>query len=149
MLSDEWYAEKTTPCAMRVFQFFACPLFQVRPRHKVKHQPRLLNTPPQPIVRTPSSFSLYLTRNRWNCLFIYVFQDGAYFGPLKCSKDYIGESLPALVTNIKESHPELRAFMIDVLRERAGGAQKALSHASDNFYKDLKAQGVSSRKYIG
>lgn len=73
-----------------------------------------------------------------------MFQESSYFGPLKVSKDYVGESVPALLTNIKENHPEVRAYMIDALRERAGGAQKAFTHASENFYADLKENGESS-----
>ena len=60
---------------------------------------------------------------------------------MKCSKDYLGDSLPPLITNMKESHSDVRAYMIEILRERVGGAQKAHSHASDNFYKHLKENG--------
>ena len=63
---------------------------------------------------------------------------------MKCSKDYLGDSLPPLITNMKESHSEVRAYMIDVMRERVGGTQKALTHASDNFYEHLKNNGEGS-----
>lgn len=69
-------------------------------------------------------------------------QDGSKFGPLVCSKEYIGESLPALVTNIKESHSEVRAFMIESLMETVGASEGALLHASDKFYSDIKTTGL-------
>eukprot|EP00904_Undaria_pinnatifida_P000524 jgi/Undpi1/10472/HiC_scaffold_29.g12922.m1 len=69
-------------------------------------------------------------------------QDGPYFGPLKCTKEYLDDSLPALVTNIPESHADVRAYTINVLKERLSATQPALAHASDNFYKDLRANGL-------
>lgn len=63
-----------------------------------------------------------------------------------CSKEYIGESLPALVTNIKESHSEVRAFMIESLMETVGASEGALLHASDKFYSDIKTTGENGTK---
>lgn len=70
-----------------------------------------------------------------------VSQDGAYFGPLKNSEEYVAKSLPALVTNLKEDHPGVRDYTIAVLRERLAATQTSLTHASDNFYKNLWENG--------
>lgn len=68
-------------------------------------------------------------------------QLGARFGPMKCTDTYVGKSLPALVTNLKEAHPDVRAYTLSVLRERLGSVQSAWQHSSDNFYKNLWANG--------
>eukprot|EP00752_Nemacystus_decipiens_P008261 g7387.t1 len=69
-------------------------------------------------------------------------QYGPYFGPLKCNEEYIGQSRPALVTNIKEFHPDVRDYTIAVLRERLAATQTALDHSAEGFYKNLWANGL-------
>ena len=68
-------------------------------------------------------------------------QDGAYFGAMKCSRDYLGDSLPALVTNLKESHPAVREYMHSMVRERFGTAETAILHAAEKFYSDKRTNG--------
>ncbi|CBN74954.1 hypothetical protein Esi_0060_0076 [Ectocarpus siliculosus] len=69
-------------------------------------------------------------------------QDGAYFGPLKCKKQYIGESLPTLASNQKESHQVLREHKLRVFRSRVPFAQSAMTNATDTFYKNLRDNGT-------
>ncbi|CAN0173648.1 unnamed protein product [Ascophyllum nodosum] len=68
-------------------------------------------------------------------------QDGAYFGAVRCSREYLGNSLPALVTNLKEAHPVVREYMFTIVRERLDSAPTALSHAADAFYNDKRLNG--------
>ncbi|CAM9442585.1 unnamed protein product [Ectocarpus sp. 4 AP-2014] len=68
-------------------------------------------------------------------------QDGAYFGPIKCKKEYIGESLPTLITNQKESHQTFRQHALTAFRTRVPFAQSAMTNATDTFYKDLRDNG--------
>lgn len=75
------------------------------------------------------------------CSFLCFSQDGKYFGPLKFTEAYCADTMPALITNIGESHLAIREYTIAALRERLGVTETALFHASDNFYKDLKADG--------
>ncbi|CAN0296296.1 unnamed protein product [Ascophyllum nodosum] len=69
-------------------------------------------------------------------------QDGAYFGAMRCSREYLGDSLPALVTNLKESHPAVREYMLTIVRERLGSAPTALSHAAKKFYEEKRINGI-------
>ena len=74
---------------------------------------------------------------------------------MRCSQEYLGNSLPALVTNLKEGHPAVREYMLTIVRERLDSAQTALSHAAEKFYDDKRANGerktaatkVDSRAY--
>ncbi|CAM9250955.1 unnamed protein product, partial [Ectocarpus fasciculatus] len=68
-------------------------------------------------------------------------QDGAYFGPIKCKKQYIGESQPTLTSNQKESHQALREHKLRVIRSRVPFAQSAMTNAADTFYKNLRENG--------
>ncbi|CAM9689272.1 unnamed protein product [Ascophyllum nodosum] len=74
-------------------------------------------------------------------------QDGPYFGPLKCSREYLNGSLPALVTNIPEKHSAVRAYTLKILQQRLGSTQTAISHASDKFYSNLWTNGLG--EYTG
>lgn len=69
-------------------------------------------------------------------------QLGARFGPLQCTETYVGKSLPALVTNLAEAHPDVRAYTLSILKERLGSVQSAWQHSSDNFYKNLWTNGL-------
>ena len=73
-------------------------------------------------------------------------QDGAYFGAIKCSREYLGNSLPALVTNLKEAHPAVREYMLTIVRERLESAPTALSHAADTFYDDKRLNGEQKQE---
>lgn len=53
----------------------------------------------------------------------------------------MGNNIPALVSNIGESHQAVRDYMLATLRERLGATQPSLTHACDTFYKDLKENG--------
>ena len=55
-------------------------------------------------------------------------------------------SLPALVTNIEESHAAVRDYTIAILMERRSVTQTALTHASDKFYTNLRENGRSGRR---
>lgn len=68
-------------------------------------------------------------------------QDGAYFGALKCKKDYIGEILPTLITNEKESHQTFRQHALKAFGSRVPYAQSAIDNATDTFYKNLWKNG--------
>lgn len=70
-----------------------------------------------------------------------IYQLGARFGPLQCTETYVGKSLPALVTNLAEAHPDVRAYTLSILKERLGSVQSAWQHSSDNFYKNLWTNG--------
>ncbi|CAM9542239.1 unnamed protein product [Ascophyllum nodosum] len=69
-------------------------------------------------------------------------QDGPYFGAMKCTREYLGDSLPALVTNLKESHSAVREYMLTIVRERLGSVETALSHAAEKFYDDKRTNGI-------
>lgn len=73
-------------------------------------------------------------------LHVYT-QDGAMFGSLKCKKEYIGESLPTLISNKKESHLPFREHAIGAFRSRVPFGQSAMTHAADTFYKNLWENG--------
>ena len=60
---------------------------------------------------------------------------------MRCSREYLGDSLPALVTNLKESHPAVREYMLTIVRERLGSAPTALSHAAKKFYEEKRING--------
>ena len=53
------------------------------------------------------------------------------------------DSLPALVTNVKESHSVVRDYAISILMERLSVTQTSLTHASDQFYTNLRENGKS------
>lgn len=89
----------------------------------------------------PKTFSLRYGRNRMVSPSLFSSQDGLYFGPFKCNDEYLGKSRPALFTNLKEDHPEIRDFSIAAIRERLSSTQPCLAHASDNFYKNLWVNG--------
>lgn len=57
----------------------------------------------------------------------------------------MGNNIPALVSNIGESHHAVRDYTLDMLRERVGATQPSLTHACDEFYKDLKENGERGR----
>ena len=73
-------------------------------------------------------------------------QDGAYFGALKCKKDYIGEILPTLITNEKESHQTFRQHALKAFGSRVPYAQSAIDNATDTFYKNLWENGERLRR---
>ena len=60
---------------------------------------------------------------------------------MRCSREYLGDSLPALVTNLKESHPAVREYMLTIVREGLGSAPTALSHAAKKFYEEKRING--------
>lgn len=53
------------------------------------------------------------------------------------------------MTNIPENHAGVRDYTIAVLRERLAATQTALDHASDNFYKNLWANGEDQAASTG
>lgn len=61
-----------------------------------------------------------------------------------CTEAYVDDSLPALVTNVKESHSVVRDYTIAVLMERLSVTQTALTHASAKFYANLREHGESN-----
>ena len=67
---------------------------------------------------------------------------------MKCSRDYLGDSLPALVTNLKEAHPSVREYMLTMVRERIGSAETAILHAAEKFYSDKRTNGVRSKPTV-
>lgn len=73
--------------------------------------------------------------------YAFCYQDGPYFGPLKCSKEYLNNSLPALVTNAPEQHSAVRAYTLAILRERFASTQPALENSAERFYKNLWTNG--------
>ena len=60
---------------------------------------------------------------------------------MRCSREYLGDSLPALVTNLKESHSTVREYMLTIVQERLGSAPTALSHAAEKFYEENRING--------
>ncbi|CAM9321677.1 unnamed protein product [Scytosiphon promiscuus] len=75
-------------------------------------------------------------------------QEGAYFGCLKCKKEYIGESLPTLIANQKESHLAFREHAIKAFRSRVPAGQSAMTHATDTFYDNLWKNGMGDYTLI-
>lgn len=71
-------------------------------------------------------------------------KDGAYFGPLKCRKEYIGDSLPTLISNQKESHLAFREHAMGAFRSRVPYGQPAMTRATDIFYNNLWENGEQS-----
>ena len=58
----------------------------------------------------------------------------------------MGNNIPALLSNINESHSAVRDYTLATRRERLGATQPALTHACDVFYKDLKENGKGGRR---
>lgn len=81
-----------------------------------------------------------------DCVLVRTHQFGPMFGPMRCTPTYVGNSLPALVTNLAEAHPDVRAYTLSVLKERLGSVQSAWQHSSDNFYKNLWCNGERDNK---
>eukprot|EP00903_Cladosiphon_okamuranus_P007709 g7471.t1 len=75
-------------------------------------------------------------------------QNGAKFGALKCKKDYIGEALPTLITNEKESHQVFRQHALKAFRSRVPYAQKSIDNAMDTFYNDLWKNGMNEYTHV-
>eukprot|EP00752_Nemacystus_decipiens_P012023 g10658.t1 len=75
-------------------------------------------------------------------------QDGAYFGALKCKKDYIGEALPTLITNEKESHQTFRKHALKAFGSRVPYAQSAIDNATNTFYKNLWKNGMNEYTHV-